>query len=518
MTVVLPLNPLSWTDPWLKFNPHLGQEPPTLQPPSPSSSNCLPPPSPSSPLSSPRHDPPSSSALTFDNLQKLNSRAYPSSTDKTLIDSRADEQSPSQLSVTTMSDPSTPLQVINVLRRNRIFLNDPEAEDIGRDLIKKAKDVLKDTRGSDWSPEKAIEAKEIIRDHCTENESTFMLNLMGAMKGQDRLVPRCELTQEEKDEAKNWIRRAFRHDHLRMRFDRDFTQGSVPEISSHQNAQWDAILAKCPRVKNPKPDVAFSVYRDAFSQHLQDIFAYLDCALNGPDAFHIFCLMECKCMNASIQEAENQCLGAGAATVQNRRNYNRRISVQWKPSQDKESQQPFDGLARQDAYLRAEGAQDPHLSPQPLELTGRRPQARQQSSSLPPQQLRVEPSLSAASPSLNFTGVPIDKVVSALEKGKPDMDSWVFSFAIAPDQAKCYVNWCLVYPSGILHWHMHLLDVYSFHKVDDISRMHHDLDNILDWGVGPWKCKIEAQAELKIQSGELLDEAPPAKKRKINQG
>ena len=64
---------------------------------------------------------------------------------------------------------------------------------------------------------------------------------------------------------------------------------------------------------------------------------------------------------------------------------------------------------------------------------------------------------------------------------------------------------------------MHLLDVYSFHKVDDISRMHHDLDNILDRGVGPWKRKIEAQAELKIHSEEVLDEIPPAKKRKINQ-
>ena len=171
-----------------------------------------------------------------------------------------------------------------------------------------------------------------------------------------------------------------------------------------------------------------------------------------------------------------------------------------------------------DAYLRAERVQDQHLSPQPLKLTGQRPQARQKSSSFPPQQLRVGPSLSAASLLLNSTGIPSNKVVSASVKGKPDMDSWVFSFPIAPDQAKCYVNWCLVYPSGILHWYMHLLDVYSFHKVDDISRMHHDLDDILDWGVGPWKRKIEAQAELKIQNGELLDEAPPAKKRKINQG
>lgn len=60
-----------------------------------------------------------------------------------------------------------------------------------------------------------------------------------------------------------------------------------------------------------------------------------------------------------------------------------------------------------------------------------------------------------------------------LEKGKPDMDSCAFSFTIAPDQAKCFVNWCLGYPSGILHLHMHLFDVYSFHKVDGISRMHH---------------------------------------------
>ena len=151
-------------------------------------------------------------------------------------------------------------------------------------------------------------------------------------------------------------------------------------------------------------------------------------------------------MNASIQEAENRCLGAGAATVQNRLNFNRRISVQWKPLQDKESQQP---------------------------------------SPFPPQHLRIGPTLSATSPSLNSTGTPSDKVVTASGIGKPDMDSWVFSFAIAPDQAKCYVNWCLAYQNGMLYWHMHLLDIYSFHNVNDISRMHHDLDNMLDWGVGP---------------------------------
>ena len=136
---------------------------------------------------------------------------------------------------------------------------------------------------------------------------------------------------------------------------------------------------------------------------MQDIFAYLDCALNDPDAFHIFCLMECKCMNASIQEIENQCLGAGAAAVQSRRNYNRRISVRSKPSQDKEIQQLSDDLARQHAYLGSE-EQDPRLSPQPLELTGQRPQARHQPSSFPSQQLRVGPSLPAASPcSLSLT-------------------------------------------------------------------------------------------------------------------
>lgn len=182
VTIVLPFNSLSRTDPWLKFDPHLGEEPPALQPPSPSSSNYLPPPLSSSPFS-PLHDQPSSSALTFKDLQKMDSHADLSSTDETLTDSRADKRSHSQVFATTMSNPSTLFQVISVLRQNRRLFNDPEAEDTGRDLIKKAKDVLMDTHGLDWSPEKAIEAKEVIQDHATGNEWTFMLNLMGAMKG-----------------------------------------------------------------------------------------------------------------------------------------------------------------------------------------------------------------------------------------------------------------------------------------------------------------------------------------------
>ena len=64
---------------------------------------------------------------------------------------------------------------------------------------------------------------------------------------------------------------------------------------------------------------------------------------------------------------------------------------------------------------------------------------------------------------------------------------------------------------------MHLLNVYSFHKVGNISRMHSDLDNVLDWNVGSSKRKVEMQAQDQINRQEEtggVEEAPPAAKRK----
>ena len=295
-----------------------------------------------------------------------------------------------------------------------------------------------------------------------------MFNLMRAMKGESRSVPKRELAPEEKEEQKNWIQQEFTKDHLRMRFNIDFTKGSVPGISSTNNPQRDAILAQVPRLSNPRPDVVFSLYRTAFPLEMQDLFRHLGCNLNGPDAYHVFALIKCKCLNASIQEAENQILTGGSSAVSRRRIYNHGVAVK---------------------RIRGNCV--------PSQLS---PDARGTSSARP------SPPMIA----------PTD-----IESGpKPDLDSWIFTFAVAADQAKSFVNWCLVNPSGELHWHMHLLNVYSFNKAADIALLRHDLDNVLDWGVGPVKRKVSLQAQAKFDSGELItnNAAPNAKRKRANEG
>lgn len=120
----------------------------------------------------------------------------------------------------------------------------------------------------------------------------------------------------------------------------------------------------------------------------------------------------------------------------------------------------------------------------------------------PPRQLT--PASSDAASSTTFLGA----------YPKADMDSFTFSLAIDPDRANLFVHWAKETAPQTTIWHMNRLEPYDFRLPNDYRRLHHDLDNILDWGVGERLQGIKGQL---CHIGEHL-ETENNKKRKFTRG
>lgn len=311
----------------------------------------------------------------------------------------------------------TPSAVRGRLRAKLFFIDEPGTESIGAALIAKAKGILDGNRGSDWSEDKRLRVKEGIADYYDELETTFVANLMKHLHGDTRKIAKDRvLTDVEWEQEHEWIESAWAKDHLRLRYNIDFLPDCIPPIRTGSKFV-DRIIDEVPRVEKPRPDVACGIYDTGFSLTQWQILHNHKCDLAGPRLYDIF-VIEAKCMNASIEEAENQCMRSGCAMVNTRR-------------------------ALKTAASPARKAATTSTSP----------------------------------PS------PADPMV--------DMDSFAFTLAVGSQMANMFVNWALEMDSkDSVQWHMSFLRVYSYRKPNDLNQLHHDMNNILDWGLGTRKSKV----------------------------
>ncbi|KAL9123732.1 MAG: hypothetical protein Q9217_006867, partial [Psora testacea] len=339
----------------------------------------------------------------------------------------------------TAMDNLTPLQVRPILARNFLFIEDDEARKIGNALIKKAMRILDQNRGSDYGETKALQVKEAIKAYANENEATFVINLHKHLFNDMRKV--CidgNLTDEELEDERKWLQRAWDKDDLRARFQINFTSNCIPKIEAGSDFMNKA-LQQVTRVAIPRPDIAWGIYKTAFTHLQQTFLENLGCALANPELYNIFFILEAKCMNGSIQDAENQCCRSGAAMVQSKRRFN------------------------------------------------------------------------------GYVASTVPQPTAPVIYPNADVDSFAFSLAVAPDRANMFVHWCLEDAGNAIKWHMHYLKTYSFNRADELTALHHDIDNILDWGVGPRKHKVvEALEQLEVRH-VVVPKPPSPQKRKAGQ-
>ena len=215
-------------------------------------------------------------------------------------------------------------QVRDIIRRNQLFCDDRViAEASGAALIAKARGILRKKRGSVWSEEKRLQVMQGIEDYRQELESTFIVNLMKHLHGDTRKVPQDKpLSETDLEQEYEWIETAWKKDHLRVRYNVNFLTDCLPQIRTGDAFHDKLLMEELPRLENPRPDVAFGIYETAFSILHKDILIDQRCNLAGPQLYGVFFAIEAKCMNASIEEAENQCLRTGCAMVRTSRDLN----------------------------------------------------------------------------------------------------------------------------------------------------------------------------------------------------
>ena len=336
-------------------------------------------------------------------------------------------------------EPTTASAVRKALEAHRYYINDPGAEKRGATLIAAASKIVHGDRASSMSDGRVEEVRDVINEYRNANELTFLINFWAVIVDLKRQVPAPSvlqdlpvteeaLTETQNEAAREWISKAWLKDHLRASWSTNFRPNSTPPMSATDDKVLDEYLKSVPRVKNPVPDLAYGIKGNAFTPREKAILESLGCELCS-ELFHVFFLVEAKSMNNPIAEAVNQCCRGGAAMTYNKRNF--------------------------DAEVLKQPVVDSRQQPTPDTSTS--------ASNAPPP--------------------PPPGTTS----NNADINSFTFSLALDPDNARLFTHWAEEVAQStppVIIWHMHLLEIYNFFSPNDYRRLHHDVDNILDWGVG----------------------------------
>ena len=349
-----------------------------------------------------------------------------------------------------------------MLKQKELYIDYKAVVAIGAPLLTKATSILDNKRQSDWLHDQRVRLAGLIKKFGAENELTFVVNFIGWILSNTRKTPPTDLNGAELEKERKWIDTEWEKDHLHSRWDVDYIADCIPPIRSG-DPSMDKLIDQVPRIEKPRPDIAWGLWEDAFTKQEQKILGNQKNHLAGLGMYDVFFVLESKSINASLEEAENQCMRSGCAMVNTRRVLNSAAALQQPSKQQAALQQ----LSEQQTALLSSG-------PGPAAAAV-----------VPP------PSASSA-----------------------DMDSFAFSMALGAQDARIFVNWALVTAKGGVEWQMHQLRHYNFRSLIDVNRLHHDMDNILDWGVGSRKRKVVELCK-NIEKKQLVMSAPPAKKVKM---
>lgn len=359
------------------------------------------------------------------------------------------------------------MQMRYLLERNRHFINhrftdNPDGAERCKAFTEAGYKIINANRVSDWSPGKALEVQEIIYTYQNEPEATFLFFVWHALLNESRHTYLRPYEEKRSADMERWMEKSWTKDHLRYKFNIDFAKDSIPPLIP-ANDYEKKLLSNTPRVANPKPDLTFAVYKDAFIPTERELFDQNGCSLTGNGSYHEFASLDAKSINASIEEAENQCARSGSAMVFSRRKLNDLYAKCPQPSTTHPSNQPT--------------INQPSLT-QPLSMAS----ALQQPSNQPSSNL-----LSSLPPPSTET------------RSKIKTSTLAFTLAFATSQARLFANWDLD-QDGSTQWHMHILRSYNYDDLSDLTQLHHDIDNIMEWGVAKRKMKIQKQTAWIIQN------------------
>ena len=217
--------------------------------------------------------------------------------------------------VTSSSSEGSVGQVRSMLRRQNIYIDDDDAAERGKNIIKRAKKIVTGERKSVLSEDTAKELWSLSRRHSMDTGMTFLVNVWGVLLNQTRWARVTDETIEA-DEAKEWIEnRAWKKDFLECQYDAPFTAGSIPLLALEPDleALVTFLGADLGKVKIPKPDLTYGLEENAFTMDERAINHTYGARL-CLNTDHPFLTVDLKGGGQPLGEAVNQCARAGRAT------------------------------------------------------------------------------------------------------------------------------------------------------------------------------------------------------------
>lgn len=205
----------------------------------------------------------------------------------------------------------------SLLWDNNLWMDKDDAFEKFSEVRDRAFEIIKGHRHSAVNLESRENFREVRREFARVNELTFLTELWACLLHQTRYVQQLEPLGKIA-----WIKTAWRKDHMGVNWGADFRAESVPPLQTSDKT-YVALLAKLPRVQNPRPDLAYGLRPDAFDENeLRIINSLHRFTVLSTNLYHTFFIVELKSATGTIEEAENQCCRGGAAMVHARMQFN----------------------------------------------------------------------------------------------------------------------------------------------------------------------------------------------------
>ena len=348
---------------------------------------------------------------------------------------------------TTASSAESVNRAFYVLKLNNIHLGDGDAKERGKDLIQEARRIVKGPRHSEMSASQSEALSKTASDLSLDDELTFVAGVWNLVIGTHRTVKDMDVPDKLV-----FVETAWEKDHLKCNWSSPFAANLTPPLR-FADPEMEAFADVIPKLKNSVPDLTYGYHENTFTPEQMGVNEMVKgeiCRRN----WHPFLLIEAKSIDLPFQQGVAQALRAAAATI----NLKRKLIEEARPT----------GITGSET-------------------------TEQHNADSSTSTLEHETTSTLADPD---SGAPVP--TSGQNRYKADMSSFIFTLVIGPDYARLFVAWAEEawasnnHNTPGINYHMHALQNYYFSDAggEPWAALHHDLDNVLDWGVGPRKTQV----------------------------
>lgn len=355
-------------------------------------------------------------------------------------------------------------RAFQILNFNNIFVDNEDAAERGKDVIQEAKKIFKAARHSQITDDQAEMIRKTASELSMDDELTFMVGVWKLVIGTERTV---EL--KDKQDQKEYVERAWVKDHLKCNWSSHYAANIAPPLRFADNGM-EALANLLPKLKNAFPDLTYGYDHGTFTPEQMAINESINGELCRRN-WHAFLIGEAKSVDQPFEIGVAQAARAAATAIHLRR----KLQQEAKPSVIAGPNIPIPSSVDSQHNAKPSVIAGPNI----------------------PISSSVDSQHDAASSTSNLQHSTNPAILTssgpnpAQTQHRADKSSFIYTFVISPELARLFVAWAEEEWKGGnqepgINYHMKRLRGYYFGEgADHWAALHHDLDNILDWGVGP---------------------------------